>query len=62
MLGVIGLGYVGFTSLLGFTQYSSKTIGYDISSKLIEELKRGTFISKIMRCKTIIKIIIETLT
>ena len=41
MLGVIGLGYVGFTSLLGFTQYSSKTIGYDISSKLIEELKRG---------------------
>ena len=41
MLGVIGLGYVGFTSFLGFTKYSSETIGYDISSKLIEELKRG---------------------
>jgi GDP-mannose 6-dehydrogenase len=41
MLGVVGLGYVGFTSLLGFTQYSNKTIGYDISSKLIDDLKSG---------------------
>ena len=41
MLGIVGLGYVGFTSLLGFTQYSSKTIGYDISSKLIDDLKSG---------------------
>ncbi len=41
MLGVVGLGYVGFTSLLGFTQYSSKTIGYDVSLKLIDNLKDG---------------------
>ena len=41
MLGIVGLGYVGFTSLLGFTQYSSKTIGYDVSLKLIDNLKGG---------------------
>ena len=41
MLGIVGLGYVGFTSFLGFTQHSNNTIGFDISSKLIGDLKAG---------------------
>lgn len=41
MLGIVGLGYVGFTSFLGFTQHSDNTIGFDISSKLIGDLKAG---------------------
>ena len=42
MLGIVGLGYVGFTSFLGFTQHSNNTIGFDISSKLIGDLKAGS--------------------
>ena len=41
MLGVVGLGYVGFTSFLGFTQYSDRTVGYDISAELIHNLRAG---------------------
>lgn len=41
MLGVIGLGYVGFTSLIGFSQYSDEIIGYDISRELIHSLRKG---------------------
>ena len=41
MLGIVGLGYVGFTSFLGFTQHSNNTIGFDISSTLINDLKAG---------------------
>jgi len=41
MLGVVGLGYVGFTSFLGFSKYSDSTIGFDISSKLIKDLSSG---------------------
>ena len=41
MLGIVGLGYVGFTSFLGFTQHSNNTIGFDISSTLINDLMDG---------------------
>ena len=41
MLGIVGLGYVGFTSFLGFSQFTNKLIGFDISSKLISDLQTG---------------------
>ena len=62
MLGVIGLGYVGFTSLLGLHSIQVRLLDMIYLQNLLKSSNGGTFISKIMRCKTIIKIIIETLT
>ena len=41
MLGVVGLGYVGCTSFLGFSQFTSKLVGYDLSADLVDRMRNG---------------------
>lgn len=38
---VIGLGFVGLTTALSFASKNFKVIGYDINSKVIDNLKKG---------------------
>jgi UDPglucose 6-dehydrogenase len=38
MIGVIGLGFVGLTSALGFADYGVPTLGYDISQSRLMEI------------------------
>ena len=42
MIGVIGLGYVGITSYLGFHKLGADVIGIDIDANVIEKLTFGT--------------------
>jgi len=41
MIGVIGLGFVGLTTSLGFAHQGYKVYGYDISKSRRDELRRG---------------------
>ncbi|HVW67156.1 MAG TPA: nucleotide sugar dehydrogenase [Candidatus Peribacteraceae bacterium] len=41
VLCIVGLGYVGLPLAHAFAKHGYKTIGYDISSRRIEELKNG---------------------
>lgn len=40
-LGVLGCGYIGFTSLVNFANEGVSTIGYDIDHKVAESIKKG---------------------
>jgi len=41
MIGVIGLGYVGSTSLLAFHKMGAKVVGFDIAHERIESIQSG---------------------
>lgn len=41
MLGIIGLGYVGLTNLVGFSKFGVKVVGYDINQNIVESLAKG---------------------
>ena len=40
-IGVIGLGYVGLPVAVAFAEHSSDTVGFDISTRRVEELQAG---------------------
>jgi UDPglucose 6-dehydrogenase len=41
MIGVVGLGFVGLTTALGFAHKGYKVYGYDISREKAEHFRRG---------------------
>ena len=41
MLGVIGLGYVGITSMLCFSALGVKVVGVDNNEKIVARLRLG---------------------
>lgn len=42
MIGVIGLGFVGLTTALGFSEKGTKTCGFDIDAKKLNMIESGT--------------------
>ena len=41
MIGVIGLGFVGLTTALGFSETGISTTGFDINDSKLELIKSG---------------------
>ena len=52
MIGVIGLGFVGLTTSLGFSEKGITTMGYDIDRTKVDLIKSGKipFHSRIASC------------
>lgn len=46
MITVIGLGFVGLTTALGFSEKGNKVYGYDINSSKMDSIqsKKNTFL------------------
>ncbi len=40
-IGVIGLGYVGLTTALGFTQLGHTVVGYEIDQKKLKQIQKA---------------------
>ena len=40
-IGIIGLGYVGVTTMLSFAQQGFRVFGVDINADLLESIQKG---------------------